>query len=74
MSVTKFVGSEYEKRNHPSVNSVSGSVLAYGLKILCLSCRTTNVPGAATNDKNSLNLSEGISWPQFLNIKYSLIN
>lgn len=74
MSVTKLVGSEYEKRNRPSVNSFSRSVPAYGLKMLYLSCRTTDVPVAATNDKNSLTLSEGISCPFLLHIKYLLIN
>lgn len=57
MSVTKLVGSEYERRNHPSVNSFSRSVPACGLKMLYLSGRTTDVPGAATNDKSSLDLS-----------------
>ena len=74
MSVTKLVGSEYEKRNRPSVNTFSRSVPAYGLQMLYLSCRTTDVPVAATNDKNALNLSEGISCPFLLHIKYSLIN
>ena len=68
MSVTKLVGSEYEKKNCPSVNSFSRSVLAYGFKILYLSSRTTDVPGAVTDDKNSLNLSEGISCPLLLHI------
>lgn len=58
MAVTKLVGTEYEKRNRPSVNSFSRSVPAYGLKMLDLSCRTTDVPVAATNDENSLSLSE----------------
>lgn len=31
--------------------------------MLCLSCWTTDVPVSATNDKKSLNLSKGISWP-----------
>lgn len=74
MSVTKLVGSNYEKRSHLSVSSISASVPAYGLKILHLSCRTTNVPVAAINDKHFLNLSERISWPCFLNIKCSLIS
>jgi len=73
MSVTKLVGIEYEKRNCPSANSFSRSVLGRGFKMY-LSCRTTDVPVAATNDKNSLNLSEGISCPFLLNIKYSLIS
>lgn len=62
MSVTKLVGSECEKINHPPVSSFS-RCLAYGLKMLCLSCRTTDVPVSATNNKKSLNLNEGIIWP-----------
>lgn len=70
MSVTELVGSNYEKRSHLSMNSFSASVPAYGLKILYLSCGTTDVPVAAINNKHSLNLSERISWTYFLNIKY----
>lgn len=60
MSVTKSVGSEYEKRNCPSVNSIRRSLLACRLKILHLSCRTRDVPVAATNDKSCLNLRKGM--------------
>lgn len=47
-----------KKRNHSSVNSFSRSVPAYGLKMLYLSRRSTDVPVAVTNDKNSLHLRQ----------------